>query len=173
MRPSDPPHVYPSSDYDDQLCLKPPVLLWVAAVYLSRAFTLPTAMAIGSFAGVNSDAIGLFRDAWSADAVIPSAIAAVILYTLIRRVPGSSRAVRWIWAHGRGFLAVSALLDAIFLSISSLRGGTINDQVLLALLPAVVDLYFLAYLLLSVRVRHTFAEFPAALAPRSESAVRR
>jgi hypothetical protein len=165
MRHSYPSHSYPSSYYDDQMCLKPPLLLWVAVLYLSRAITLPIAMAIGHFAGVDSRAITAFRAFWSLDGLIPSLIAAVILYTLCRRAPTAPRLIRWIWAHGQTFLAVSAVLDIALSSIALIRQGDINDQSLLSLFAAVFDLYFLVYIITARRVRHAFSEFPAPLTP--------
>jgi hypothetical protein len=147
------------------MCLKPPLLLWVAVLYLSRTITLPVAMAIGHFAGVDASAITVFRGLWSIDGLIPSLIAAVILYTLCRRVPAASALVRWIWARGRIFLAVSAFLDMALLLIALIRQGEINDQSLLSLIAAVVDLYFLVYILAARRVRHAFSEFPPPLDP--------
>jgi hypothetical protein len=170
MRHSYPSPLYPASHYDDQMCLKPPFLLWVAVLYLSRAITLPVAMAIGHFAGVDASAITLFRGIWSVDALIPSLIAAVILYTLCRRVPSASQWVRWIWARGQIFLAVSAVLDIALLSLMLIRQGEINDQSLLSVLAAVVDVYFLVYILAARRVRHAFAEFPAPLDPPAPAA---
>jgi hypothetical protein len=156
---------YPASHYDDQMCLKPPLMLWVAVLYLSRAITLPVAMAIGHFAGVDSNAIKVIRGLWSVDALMPSLIAAAVLYTLCRRVPTASKPVRWIWAHGRIFLAVAALLDVALLLLALIRQGEVNDQSLLSLIAAVVDLYFLVYILAAKRVRHAFAEFPPPLEP--------
>lgn len=167
MRHSPPSHShsYAASHYDHHMCLKPPLLLWVAVLYLSRVVTLPIAMAIGHFAGVDSSAITAFRGLWSVDGLIPSLIAAVILYTLCRRVPGASRPVRWIWAHGQHFLAVSAILDIIVSMIALIRQGEINDQSLLSLMAAAIDLYFLVYILAARRVRHAFSEFPAPSDP--------
>jgi hypothetical protein len=156
-------HPYPASQYDDQMCLKPPLLLWVAVLYLSRAITLPIAMAIGHFAGVDTSAITVFRGIWSVDGLAPSAIAAVILYTLCRRVPSAPQVVRWIWARGRIFLAVSAVLDVVLLTIALIRQGDINDQSLWAMFAAGGDLYFLVYILAARRVRHVFTEFPLPL----------
>jgi Protein of unknown function (DUF2919) len=164
MRHSHSSHSYPPSHYDDQLCLKPPLMLWVAVLYLSRAITLPIAMAIGHFAGVDGRAITVFRGLWSADALVPSFIAAVFIYTLCRRVPTAPKPVRWIWAHGRFFLAVSAALDIALLVIGLIRQGEVNDQSLLSLIAAVVDLYFLVYILAARRVRHAFSEFPLPVA---------
>jgi hypothetical protein len=152
---------YPSSQYDDQLCLKPPLLLWVAVFYLSRAITLPIAMALGHFAGVDSSAIAVFRDVWSVDGLIPSLMAAIMLYVLCRRVPNASKTVRWIWAHGRMFLALAASLDILLLLMAPLRRRELDDQSLPSVLAALVDLYFLLYILAARRVRDAFAEFPA------------
>ena len=147
------------------MCLKPPLLLWAAVFYLSRAITLPVAMAIAHFAGVDSTAITYIRAFWSLDALVPSLIAAVILYTLCRRVPTASRLVRWIWARGRIFLAVSAISD-LALTLFALNGkADINDQSLLSVFAALIDVYFLAYILAARRVRHVFEEFPAPFDP--------
>jgi Protein of unknown function (DUF2919) len=163
MRHSHPSQSYPASQYDDHLCLKPPVLLWVAVLYFSRAITLPIAMAMGHFAGVNERAIDIFRGFWSADALIPSTIAVVMLYALCRRVPTASKAVRWIWSHGRIVLAVAAILDMILLLVGLIRHGEINDQSMWSVFALGADLYFVAYILAARRVRHAFAEFPPPL----------
>jgi hypothetical protein len=159
------PQTYPSSYYDDQQCLKPPLLLWVAVLYLSRAITLPIAMAIGHFAGVDSSAITVFRAFWSLDALIPSLIAAGILFAMIRRSPTASALVRWVWARGRIILAVAAVLDIALLLMSLIRQWEINDQALWSIFAVAIDGYFLAYILVARRVRDAFAEFPAPLAP--------
>jgi hypothetical protein len=163
MRHSDPAHSYPASYYDDQMCLKPPFLLWVAVLYLSRAITLPIAMALGHFAGVDSSAISSIRVFWRLDALIPSLIAVAVLYALCRRVPTAPRLVRWIWVRGRIFLAGAAVLDLVLLSIALVRQGEVSDFSLPSLIAATVDGYFLVYILAARRVRQTFSEFPAPL----------
>jgi len=147
------------------MCLKPPLLLWVAVLYLSRAITLPVAMAIGHFTGVDSRAISSFRAFWSLDALIPSLIAVVILYALCRRVPTAPRQVRWIWARGQVFLAVAALLDMALIFMALIRQGEITESSLLPLIAAAVDAYFLMYILAARRVRHAFSEFPMPSGP--------
>ena len=159
-RHSFPTNSYPESYYDERMCLKPPLLLWLAVIYLSRAVTLPLLMAIAHFAGVDSRAISVLRGYWSIDSLIPSLIAAVIILTLFRRVPSAPRLVRWIWARAHIFLAVSAILDIALQAIAAIRQGEINNLSLLSAAAAVVDLYFLVYILAAPRVRHVFAEFP-------------
>lgn len=160
MRHSYGSHPYSESSYDHYLCLKPPLLLWLAVLYLSRAVTLPAAMGIGAFAGVNADAIALFRGLWSMQTLLPSLIAICILYALCRRVPNASKPVRWIWAHGRIFLAVSAGMDLVLSLISLIRQEEIDNQALVLLLAAAADAYFLLYILVARRVRDAFLEFP-------------
>jgi hypothetical protein len=156
---------YAPSSYDDYDCLKPSLLLWLAVLYLSRAIVMPIVMGLGSYIGVNNDALKMFRDLWSVQALLPSAIAALVFVALVRRAPGASRPVRWIWTHGRMFLCTAAVLDLILSVMPLARIGEINDQTVPSLLAAVVDLYFLLYLLVARRVRDTFSDFPPHLDP--------
>lgn len=151
---------YSASDYDHYFCLKPPWMLWVVILYLTRAFTLPVAAGIGSFAGVGPEALSLLRRLWHADILIPSVIASVVLYAVWRRVPTASRLVRWIWAHGQILLALSAVTDLALSLISLIRLGEVNDQVMLLLLGSAIDAYFLVYILSARRVRDAFSDFP-------------
>jgi hypothetical protein len=156
-------NTYGESSYDHHMCLKPPLLLWLAVLYLCRAVTLPAAMGIGTVAGVNADAIALFHGLWSIQTLLPSAIALCVLYALCRRLPNASMPVRWIWANGRILLALSAGTDLVLSLIALIRQGEIDDQALMSLLAAAVDAYFLLYILLARRVRDAFAEFPLPL----------
>ncbi len=154
------PDSYASSSYDHYLCLKPPLLLWLAVFYLSRGVTLPIAMAIGNFTGVDTQALTFFRGLWNVEALFPAAISVIVLYAFIRRSPGASRPTRWIWAHRRALLSASAGLDIVLALFAPIQHWEINDQAVLALCTAVADLYFLAYILAAKRVRDTFTEFP-------------
>jgi hypothetical protein len=153
---------YHASSYDHYACLKPPLLLWVAVLYLSRGLTLPAAMALGHLSGVDPRAIEAFRGLWSPQSLAPSLIAAVILYVLCRRVPTAPRWVRWVWSRGRAFLAGAAVLDIALLARELIRPGEIDDASLLSSCAALVDVYLLLYILAARRVRDTFREFPAA-----------
>ncbi len=157
-QPSD---TYPLSYFDEQMCLKPPLLLWVAVLFLSRALTLPVAMAIVHFAGADPAAIAAVRGLWNPLALLPSLIAAPVLYALCRRVPSAHSAVRSVWERGRILLSIAAALDVVLIAIAQLHQGYFNDQTVLSLCAAVVDLYFLVYIAAARRVRDTFAEFPA------------
>ena len=151
---------YSPSDYDDFACLKPPFMLWLAVVYLSRAITLPLAVALGRYAGVSEEAIAYCRDLWSAESLVPSLLAAAVFYALFRRVPTASLQVRWIWARGSLLLGGAAAIDVAIAVFSIARIGQLNDQVIVSLATIAIDLYFLSYILLARRVRDAFLEFP-------------
>jgi len=157
------PHPYPLSHYDNQMCLKAPMLLWVTILYLSRAITLPIAMGIGHAAGVDNMAIEKFHEFWSAYGLIPSLMAALVLITLIRRVPAAPDWMRWVFARGRIFLAAAAISDIALLWTVSIRHGAVENLALWSIVSTALDAAFLAYILASRRVRHVFAEFPLSL----------
>jgi hypothetical protein len=167
------PDEYPASEYDEYWCLKPPPLLWLATLYLSRSITLPLIMAVGTVAGINSSSMGWLKSVWSLNAIVPSLIAAAILYDLFRRVPTASRGVRWTWARGRVFLGVSAAVDLALSAITIVRLANASNEALMAMLCGALDLAFLAYVLLATRVRETFAHFPAPELAEKKPAKRR
>ena len=157
------PNSYPPSSFDDELCLRPPLLIWVVVLYLSRAILMPVAMGLGHYAGVNQDAIHLLRDFWRMDTLLPALLALPVLYALCRRSPAASRAVRWVWGHGRVLLATALVVD-IGLNMRELIPFVgIGDQSPLPAASAVAGVYFLIYVLAARRVRDTFSDFPAPL----------
>jgi hypothetical protein len=154
---------YPPFSYDEYMCLKPPALLWIAALYLSKSISLPIAIAVGRFAGVSADAVNVLQSLVSADRLLPSIIAAAVVYAMCRRLPTASRTVRWIWAHGRTLLAASAMLDFGLSTYLIAANGATDGPPLPLLIAAGLDGYFLVYVLAARRVRDTFAEFPLLL----------
>src|ERR1700678_3814941 len=120
---------YDPSSYADDGCLKPPLLLRLTVIYLSRALLLPLAVGIGHVAGVDSAAIGLLRGLWNVELLLPSLIALPVLYAMLRRVPRASDGARAIWSRGRIILALSAAADiGSALASSPMRYGVFDDQ---------------------------------------------
>jgi Protein of unknown function (DUF2919) len=157
------PNSYPPSSFDDDLCLRPPLLIWVVVLYLSRAILMPVVMCIGHYAGVNQDAIHLLRDFWRVDTLLPSLLALPVLYALCRRSSAASGTVRWLWGHGRILLAASLAVDIGLNARELIPFVGIDDQSLLPIASAVADGYFLVYVLAARRVRDTFSDFPPPL----------
>ena len=153
---------YSFSSYDEHLCLKPPLLLWIVLLYLSRAVVLPLVLGAVSLLAINADTADLLRTLFSVYALPPSLIAGVVLYALMRRSPSASGPVRWIWTRGQIFLSAAAALDCtLTLMHSPLRRGELGDQAGTSLVAAAIDLYFLLYVLAARQARDAFADFPA------------
>jgi hypothetical protein len=151
---------YPESLYDDDYCLKPPTLLWVALVYLSRGALLPLLAGLGHYANVSADAMAVMRSFWRPDLLLPGLFAVPVLFSLMRRSPRASQPVRSIWRNGRALLAVAAASD-IVLSLYSLKShGDLDGEAFVTLGACAVDAYFLLYVVLARRIRDTFADFP-------------
>jgi hypothetical protein len=159
---------YSPSSYDDNFCLKPPGLLWLAVLYLSRAFLLLVIYVVSSVSHVSPEAMATLRGTVSIYAFVPSLVAAPVLFALLHRAPSSTALIRWIWAHGRTFLTLAAILDsAASLGSSGLIDGDAANPTLISLLAALFDIYFLVYILATRRVRDAFADFPPAAAVTS------
>jgi hypothetical protein len=154
---------YHPSSFDDEMCLKPPALIWIVVLYLCRAILMPLAIGIGHYAGMNRDAMALLRAFWREDALLPALLSAPVLYALCRRQPAASGAVRWVWGHGRALLAAAAAAD-ILLNVRELIPFTaLDDRTAAPLAAAMIDAFFLTYVLVARRVRDAFCDFPAPL----------
>jgi hypothetical protein len=152
---------YNPSAYDDNFCLKPPGLLWLAVLFLSRAFLLLVIYVVSSLSRVSPEALATLRGTVSIYAFAPSLVAAPVLFALLRRAPSATKLVRWFWAHGRTILILAAILDcAVSISGSGLIDGDVANLNPLSLLAASFDIYFLVYILATRRVRDAFADFP-------------
>jgi hypothetical protein len=156
------PGRYRPSHFDDEMCLKPPSLLWLAVIYLSRGVLMPIGIGIGHIINVNDKALGSLRSLWSVETLLPALLALPILYALFRRAPSAGRTTRWLWRHGRIFLALSTALDLALSSFQLATSGLGGDPVIAAGAVS-VDLYFLAYVLIARRVRDAFSDFPLPL----------
>jgi hypothetical protein len=163
MQASYDPHSYDPSNFDEDMCLKPPLLLWLAVLFLCRGIVLPLGVGIGHVAGLDAGAMTALRAFWRVDELVPALFAVPILYALFRRTAKASRSTRWLWAHGRSFLALSAAVDAA-LSVYSMMSRDLDDSAA-AVCAVVADLYFLFYVLKARRVRDTFSDFPLPESP--------
>jgi hypothetical protein len=165
MQKSYNPNRYSFVNYDQYLCLKPPVVLWIAILYLSRGLTVPLLVAISSINGGSANTTSLIQGLFSLGTLVPSLIAIPVLCTVMMRSPSAARLPRWIWARGRLLLAVSAVLDLALSWSLLLQDGATGQSGLVSLLAAGFDLYILVYVLASRIVRDVFSDFPSVPDP--------
>jgi hypothetical protein len=151
---------YDHSSYDAHLCLKPSLMLWITLLYLSRAIVLPFFAQLADLGG--SETTTLVRGLFDVGALLPALPAILVLGALLLRSPSRGSVVRWIWSHGRVFLALAAILDlALPWANSVLRHRPLAEQTLGSVLVDGFDLYFLVFIIASRRVRDVFSSFPA------------
>jgi hypothetical protein len=158
------PGRYSSASYDQYLCLRPPLLLWAAVLYLSRAISLPLVLGIGSLGGGTSDTMDMVHGLFGYHTVGSSFVAFPVLCAFAVRSPDAGRWVRWTFAHGRVLLAAAAAVDAV-LTLTGVTLASVENadaRVAASLFGTVIDGYLLGYLLLSKRVRDVFSDFPLA-----------
>jgi hypothetical protein len=160
MRPSYDPSSYRDSCFGVDLCLKPPALLWLCMLFLSRSLVMPIIIGIGHFAGVNQDALTSMRGLWSTAGLLPALASAPVLFATLRRAAGAGDFVRRVWASGRALLVIAALIDLGVAIAQLARPDRFDGQAMTALCTATADAYFIVYLMAARRVRDTFSDFP-------------
>src|SRR5215470_3022055 len=102
---------YPAWSFDDYYCLKPPAPLILSIIFLCRSFLLVGTVMLTSLKGTTSDLAGLLAGGAHPTSLAATGVPALlVLYALVRRTPRGSRFARWIWKHGRVFLASSAAM---------------------------------------------------------------
>lgn len=148
---------YPAFAYDENLCIKVSISLWLAIVFLLR----PYAVMLLSLANM-SDHTQLIYLLYENDTTFVlgamAALPAMVLFIAwTKRRPDSGGTIRWIWHHGRAFLTMSAVLNLIIVVISAFwagRGPRFADVT-----QAILTVYIILYLYRSERVRDTFLDF--------------
>lgn len=157
---------YHASSYDQYLCLRPSLLLWVATVYFSRAIVLPLVARMSSLTGASADTTSLLHGAFGLESLAPALPAFLVLTLLLTRSPSRGRVVRWLFARGRELLVLSALFDIGLHSMDFVASGEQSaGRMLGTILVEAFDVYFLVYAVASKRVRDVFSSFPAPLGP--------
>lgn len=151
-------HQYSASAYDENLCIKVSIGLWLAILFLLR----PYAVMLLSLVNMSNPTELIYLLYANDTAFALSAVAAlpaVILFIVwTKRRPGSGRAIRWTWQHGRMFLVVSAILN-LFIVVASVFWAERNPQ-LSDVIQAILAISIVLYLHRSARVRDTFQDFP-------------
>ena len=154
---------YDSWYYDDDFCLKPPVLLTAAMVYLCRSFLIMMLILAATTRGRTSGGMEAFLPGGEHPMSIGlTAIPAMlVLYARVRRSHKAGDFVRRIWKRGRLLLGLSAALEiatGAFLLYSSV--GEARDADLLRVAFLMLDVYILLYMVFSKHVRDVFSDFP-------------
>jgi hypothetical protein len=152
---------YRFNDFNDDGALKVPLLLWGTLLYLSRHVLF---LGLGGFSSFMLSRMGSGQGADFSHLhsrpifLLASLPALAVVIAGLRRAPAGGQAVRTIWRYGRALLLGATTLDlGLFFVFWYLHPALMNLWLITA---AVLDVYILAYLLRSQRVRDAFADFP-------------
>jgi hypothetical protein len=149
---------YAPERYDDHLCLKVPVTLWLCLVFLVRHLLL-----LGiTFLPTTGEEITVLRELIPPEYLLADLIALPVLIAGIRRRPRSPHWMPQLWRIGRGLLLASAglyllLLGANLLTSARPLTATLTEVSLISLL---LNLAIIAYLLRGPLLRDLFAQWP-------------
>jgi hypothetical protein len=150
---------YDITDYDENLCLRVSPIMWIAMLFLLRAYLIALLSVVNfndRLALINMFYSNHMQLSLGALAGIP---VLVVLYAWRNRKPDASARIRWIWRNGRSFVVVSAVLNTVAIFAPILLGISHHiadiEQVQVALCGVV-----LVFLFASKRVPQTFSDFP-------------
>ncbi len=152
---------YDLGSYDHNFCLKPPLMLWLEMLYLTRAVLIPFLSAVSSMGGA-VEASSVTRGYFGFADFVCAALAMIVLLAFLRRTPSASEFWRRIWSFGRILLAAAAMFDlsvSLYRFLQITETDTMRSELLL--LACTVDAYIVVYLLRSRRIRDVFSDFPA------------
>lgn len=152
---------YEFTDYDENLCLRVSPALWIAMLFLFRAYLIALLSVVNfkdSLALINM----FYSNNWQVSlGALAGTPVFVVLFSWKARKPGASARTQWFWRNGRGFLLASAVLNilAVFvpLLIGASRGLDVYGLAQVALCVGII-----VFLFVSKRVSDTFSEFPEA-----------
>ena len=136
---------YELSDFANDGTLKISLPIWLTSAFLARHILLLLMGGLSSFVmrggGIDTDS---FSALYSRPIFLIASIPAVaVIVAGLRRAPQAGPLIRNIWHHGRFLLLVAAGFDIGLLA------------------TAFLDVYAIAYIYRSARVRDTFSDFPA------------
>jgi hypothetical protein len=157
--------VYSFKEYDQYLALKPGMGFWLIALFFLRPYLLKlstfqrgrgarTAAVSRLYELVYPDDFGFFL---AIVATIPSLL---LFFALAKRKPGASELVRRIWRNGVMLLLIAAVLNIIVIFIPIFI-GRVHGIHILDIVQLVVAALILVYIFRSLRLKDTFADFPA------------
>lgn len=153
--------LYDLGSYDHNFCLKPPLTLWLAILYLTRALLIPFLSGVSSMGGAG-DASAVTSGFFGVEDFVSAALALVVVLVFFLRTPSASRLSRRIWSLGRVILAAAAVFDlavSLFRFLQIAHSDVWRSELLL--LACTADAFIVLYLFRSRRVRDVFNDFPA------------
>jgi len=148
-------------NFDDNLCLKPPLALYLVMPHLAGGSLLSMAIGPIAMSGVSGKTAVKYEIAGPL-MFIPPVPTVLVLLAWVRRRPTASQFMRFIWTQGHVLLTISAATDLALLFWTSDQSPRDPGISLVPVTRALLDVYWLVFIAVSTRVRDAFSDFPAA-----------
>jgi len=152
---------YPESAYDEYLCIKPTILMWIIIAFIFRPFIVLIASVVNK-----ADRVGIlntfYPDRSAAFFGAMASIPAIFLFIAwFKKQPGASTMTRRLWHHGRALLVSSLLLNMLILLWHEfMRASSLQNMSGSAMIQLGFCLLSLYYLFRSRQLADAFSNFP-------------
>jgi len=152
---------YPESAYDEYLCIKPPILMWIIIAFLFRPFIILIASITNK-----ADRIGLLNTIYpDRSAAFLGAVASIpaifLLIAWFRKQPGANILIRRFWHHGKALLISSLSLNLLILLWHEIESvNSIQNIGPITMVQFAFCVFSIYYLLRSQRLTDAFSDFP-------------
>lgn len=149
---------YAPERYDEHLCLKVPVTLWLALLFLVRHLLL-----LGiTFLPTTGEEIKVLRELVRPEYLISDVFTLPVLAAAVRRRPQAPQWMRSVWPASRVLLTLSAGLYPLLLTTTALLSPrplthAVNEA---SLISAFLSLAIIAYLWRSPITKDLFRQWP-------------
>lgn len=156
---TDPASRYPYFRYDHRGTLRLRFVDWAWLGFLARHLLFVIVLAVSSVRGQEGSVGAVFGSLVQPWFLIADVPAILLLNVAANRVPKAGMAARFVWRHGRWFVALSVALYAGLLARLGLDEATALDTVAWASLGVSVAIALYAWF--GRTPRDLFASFPA------------
>ncbi len=156
--------LYNFSDYDKYLSLKINFELWLIIAYFMRPLILKASTIQMGFGAKSKSVSGLKDLVYPHDfgfflAILATLPVFLVIYAYMKRKPEAPDYIRALWRISGKLLLLTAVLNIVIVFVPSLVGMAYHIN-LLGWGQLVIAVLITVYLLMSRRVRDTFADFP-------------
>ncbi|MGB5439736.1 MAG: DUF2919 family protein [Gammaproteobacteria bacterium] len=158
--------LYNFSDYDKYLSLKINFQLWLIIAYFMRPLILKASTIQMGFGAKSASVSGLKDLVYPHDfgfflAVLATLPVFLVIFAYMKRKPDAPDYIGTLWRYSGKLLLLTAILNIVIVFVPSLVIMAYHIN-LLGWGQLVIAACIIVYLLMSRRVKDTFADFPVA-----------
>ena len=152
--------VYPFDEFDQHLCLKPPLGLTLCLIFLCRDLLFAIDSMLSSARGSGIDMSMLISHRHHLIFIAGMMPALAVFWAHLRRLPGRSGVVRVVWQTGAVMLTAAVAIQSIPALMALWQGRWSGGELFESPWLLIPMAGILSYLFASKRLRDTFSDYP-------------